>query len=137
MNTKSKHKIILFDGFCNLCNSSVNFIIRNDKKEVFKFAPIQSDFGKIALKKHRINSKDTDSIILIDNDNYYIKSSAALYIAKNLSGAYPLLFCFMLVPKFMRNWVYDFVAKNRYKWYGKKESCMIPTPELKDKFYSS
>jgi predicted DCC family thiol-disulfide oxidoreductase YuxK len=108
MNTKSKHKIILFDGVCNLCNSSVNFIIRNDKKEVFKFAPIQSDFGKIALKKHRINSKDTDSIILIDNDNYYIKSSAALYI-----------------------------AKNRYKWYGKKESCMIPTPELIDKFYSS
>ena len=137
MNTKSKHKTILFDGVCNLCNSSVNFIIRNDKKEVFKFAPIQSDFGEIALKKHRINSKDTDSIILIDNDNYYIKSSAALYIAKNLSGAYPLLFCFMLVPKFMRNWVYDFVAKNRYKWYGKKESCMIPTPELIDKFYSS
>ena len=82
MNTKSKHKIILFDGVCNLCNSSVNFIIRNDKKEVFKFAPIQSDFGEIALKKHRINSKDTDSIILIDDDNYYIKSSAALYIAK-------------------------------------------------------
>ena len=137
MNTESKHKIILFDGVCNLCNSSVNFVIRNDKKGVFKFAPIQSDFGEIALKKHRINSKDTDSIILIDDDNYYIKSSAALYIAKNLSGAYPLLFCFMLVPKFMRNWVYDFVAKNRYKWYGKKESCMIPTPELIDKFYSS
>jgi len=137
MNTESKHKVILFDGVCNLCNSSVNFVIRNDKKEVFKFAPIQSDFGKIALKKHHINSKDTDSIILIDDDNYYIKSSAALYIAKNLSGAYPLLFCFMLVPKFMRNWVYDVVAKNRYKWYGKKENCMIPTPELIDKFYSS
>ncbi|MGY8932839.1 MAG: thiol-disulfide oxidoreductase DCC family protein [Flavobacteriales bacterium] len=137
MNTESKHKVILFDGVCNLCNSFVNFVIRNDKKEVFKFAPIQSDFGEIALKKHRINSKDTDSIILVDDDNYYIKSSAALYIAKNLSGAYPLLFCFMLVPKFMRNWVYDFVAKNRYKWYGKKESCMIPTPELIDKFYSS
>ena len=137
MNTESKHKVILFDGVCNLCNSFVNFVIRNDKKEVFKFAPIQSNFGEIALKKHRINSKDTDSIILIDDDNYYIKSSAALYIAKNLSGAYPLLFCFMLVPKFMRNWVYDFIAKNRYKWYGKKESCMIPTPELIDKFYSS
>ena len=137
MNTESKHKVILFDGVCNLCNSFVNFVIRNDKKEVFKFAPIQSDFGEIALKKHRINSKDTDSIILVDDDNYYIKSSAALYIAKNLSGAYPLLFCFMLVPKFMRNWVYDFVAKNRYKWYGKKENCMIPTPELIDKFYSS
>ena len=137
MNTESKHKVILFDGVCNLCNSFVNFVIRNDKKEVFKFAPIQSDFGKIALKKHRINSKDTDSIILIDDDNYYIKSSAALYIAKELSGAYPLLFCFMIVPKFIRNWIYDLVAKNRYKWFGKKVSCMIPTPELKDKFYSS
>jgi predicted DCC family thiol-disulfide oxidoreductase YuxK len=137
MNTESKHKVILFDGVCNLCNSFVNFVIRNDKKEVFKFAPIQSDFGEIALKKHRINSKDTDSIILIDDDNYYIKSSAALYIAKELSGAYPLLFCFMIVPKFIRNWIYDLVAKNRYKWFGKKVSCMIPTPELKDKFYSS
>jgi predicted DCC family thiol-disulfide oxidoreductase YuxK len=136
MNSESKYKIILFDGVCNLCNTSVNFVIRNDKKGVFKFAPIQSDFGEITLKKHSINSKDTDSIILIDADNYYIKSSAALYIAKDLSGAYPLLFCFMFVPKFMRNWVYDFVAKNRYKWYGKKESCMIPTPELIDKFYS-
>ena len=136
MNTESKHKVILFDGVCNLCNSFVNFVIRNDKKEVFKFAPIQSDFGEIALKKHRINSKDTDSIILIDDDNYYIKSSAALYIAKELSGAYPLLFCFMIVPKFIRNWIYDLVAKNRYKWFGKKLSCMIPTPELKNKFYN-
>ena len=136
MNTESKHKVILFDGVCNLCNSFVNFVIRNDKKEVFKFAPIQSNFGEIALKKHRINSKDTDSIILIDEDNYYIKSTAALYIAKELSGAYPLLFCFMIVPKFIRNWIYDLVAKNRYKWFGKKVSCMIPTPELKNKFYN-
>ena len=137
MNTKSKHKIILFDGVCNLCNTSVNFVIKNDKKGVFRFAPIQTNFGESTLKKYHINTIDTDSIILIDKDKYYIKSTAALYIAKNLSGAYPLLFCFMLVPKFMRNWVYDFVAKNRYKWYGKKESCMIPTPELIDKFYSS
>ena len=136
MNTESKHKIILFDGVCNLCNTSINFVIKNDKKRVFRFAPIQTNFGKTTLKKYHINTKDTDSIILIDEDKNYIKSTAALYIAKELSGAYPLLFCFMIVPKFIRNWIYDFVAKNRYKWFGKKVSCMIPTPELKDKFYS-
>ena len=136
MNTESKHKIILFDGVCNLCNTSVNFVIKNDKKGVFRFAPIQTDFGETTLKKHHINTKDTDSIILIDEDIHYIKSTAALYIAKELSGAYPLLFCFMIVPKFIRNWIYDLVAKNRYKWFGKKLSCMIPTPELKNKFYN-
>ena len=136
MNTESKHKIILFDGVCNLCNTSINFVIKNDKKRVFRFAPIQTNFGKTTLKKYHINTKDTDSIILIDEDKNYIKSTAALYIAKELSGAYPLLFCFMIVPKFIRNWIYDFVAKNRYKWFGKKVSCMIPTPELKDIFYS-
>ena len=134
MNTESKYKIILFDGVCNLCNSSINFVIRNDKKGIFKFAPLQSNFGKKALKKYNINTKDTDSIILVDEDKCYIKSSAALQIAKYLSGAYPLLFGFMIVPKFMRNWVYDYIAENRYKWYGKTESCMIPTPELKDRF---
>ena len=136
MNTESKHKIILFDGLCNLCNTSVNFVIKNDKKGVFRFAPIQTDFGETTLKKYNINTKDTDSIVLIDEDNHYIKSTAALYIAKELSGAYPLLFCFMIVPKFIRNWIYDLVAKNRYKWFGKKVTCMIPTPELKNKFYN-
>lgn len=136
MNTESKHKIILFDGVCNLCNTSVNFVIKNDKKGVFRFAPIQTDFGETTLKKYNINTKDTDSIVLIDEDNHYIKSTAALYIAKELSGAYPLLFCFMIVPKFIRNWIYDLVAKNRYKWFGKKVTCMIPTPELKNKFYN-
>jgi len=136
MNTKSKHKIILFDGLCNLCNTSVNFVIRNDKKGVFRFAPLQTKFGESTLKKYHINTKDTDSIILIDKDKYYIKSTAALYIAKKLAGGYPLLCCFIIVPKFIRNLIYDSVAKNRYKWFGKKVSCMIPTPELKDKFYS-
>ncbi len=134
INSELKYKIILFDGVCNLCNSSVNFVINKDKKGIFKFAPLQSDFGEQALKKYGINPKDTDSIILIDGNKSYIKSSAALYIAEGLSGAYPLLFAFMIVPKFIRNWVYDYIAKNRYKWYGKKENCMIPTPELKNKF---
>ncbi|PHR11965.1 MAG: thiol-disulfide oxidoreductase [Aequorivita sp.] len=127
-------KIILFDGVCNLCNGTVTYIIKRDKKNVFKFAALQSEIGQQLISKFNIDSSKVDSIILIDGERHYEKSSAALYIAKNLSGAYPLLFGFMIVPKFMRNAVYDYIAKNRYKWFGKKESCMIPTTELKAKF---
>lgn len=132
MNTK--HKIILFDGVCNLCNGAVTYIIKRDKKNVFKFAALQSEIGAQLLAKFNIDTEKVDSIILIDGEKQYVKSSAALHIAKHLSGAYPLLFGFMVVPRSIRNWVYDYVAKNRYKWFGKKESCMIPTVELKSKF---
>ncbi len=134
MNKRQKHKIILFDGVCNLCNGAVTFIIKRDSKNVFKFTALQSETGQELISKFNIDTVKVDSIILIDGDKYYEKSSAALYIAKHLSGAYPLLFGFMLVPKFLRNSVYDYIARNRYKWFGKKESCMIPTPELKTKF---
>lgn len=129
-----KHKIILFDGVCNLCNGAVTYIIKHDKKNVFKFAALQSEIGKQLVAKFNIDTKKVDSIILIDDEKHYEKSSAALHITKNLSGAYPLLFGFMIVPKFIRNAVYDYIARNRYKWFGKKESCMIPTKELKAKF---
>ena len=134
MNFQQQHKIILFDGVCNLCNTSVKIVIRNDKKDCFRFAALQSDIGKDYITKFNIDSTETDSIILIDQEKVYVKSTAALYISKSLSGAYPLLFGFIVIPKFIRNWVYDFVARNRYRWYGKKESCMIPTPELMAKF---
>ena len=128
------HKIILFDGVCNLCNTSVNFVIKKDKNDVFRFAALQSEIGQNYIEKFKIDSSKTDSIILVDNDKHYIKSTAALTIAKSLKGGYPLLYIFMILPNFIRNWVYDYIAKNRYKWYGKKESCMIPTLELKSKF---
>lgn len=132
---KSKdHKIILFDGVCNLCNGAVTYIIRRDKKNLFKFAALQSEIGQQLISKFNIDTSKVDSIILIDGEKHYEKSSAALRIAKYLSGAYPLLFGFMILPKFIRNAVYDYIAKNRYKWFGKKESCMIPTAELKSKF---
>ncbi len=134
MNIQQQHKIILFDGVCNLCNTSINLVIRKDKKDCFRFAALQSEIGKKYISKFNINPKETDSIVLIDKDTIYIKSTAALHIAKSLSGAYPILFGFIIIPSFIRNWLYDIVAKNRYKWYGKKESCMIPTPELKAKF---
>ena len=128
------HKTIMFDGVCNLCNDSVNFIIKHDKKDIFRFTALQTDAGKALISKHNIDTSKTDSIILIDGDAYYVKSTAALKIAKSLSGAYPLLYGFMVVPNFIRNWVYDIIAKNRYRWFGRKESCMIPTAELKKKF---
>ncbi|MCT8340258.1 thiol-disulfide oxidoreductase DCC family protein [Flavobacteriaceae bacterium TK19130] len=134
MTKASQHKIILFDGVCNLCNSSIIFIIKRDKYDVFRFAALQEGIGQALIAKHNIDTSKTDSIILVDGDTHYEKSSAALRIAKHLSGGWPLLSAFLILPKFIRNAVYDYIAKNRYKWFGKKESCMIPTPDLKSKF---
>lgn len=131
---KTNRKIVLFDGICNLCNTSVTFVIQRDKKDLFRFAALQDPIGQQLIEKYQIDSSKTDSIILIEDDKAYVKSTAALKVARHLGGAYPLLYGFMIVPNFIRNWVYDYVAKNRYKWYGKKDSCMIPTPELKSKF---
>lgn len=133
MSTQNK-KIILFDGVCNLCNGSVVFIIKRDKKDLFRFAAIQSDEGQELIQKHNIDTSKVDSILLIDGERYFSKSTAALKIARHLSSGYPLLFGFMILPRFFRNWVYDLIARNRYKWFGKKESCMIPTAVLKAKF---
>lgn len=128
-------KIILFDGVCNLCNSVVNFIIRHDKNDVFRYASLQSDIGIKLANERKIDTSKLDSIILIDPKiAYYHKSTAALHIAKQLSGIYPLLFVYIILPKFIRDWIYDIIAKNRYKWFGKKDSCIIPTPELKSLF---
>ncbi len=128
-------KIILFDGVCNLCNSAINFIIKRDKKDIFRYASLQSEIGKKLIAERKIDTSKLDSILLIDPKvAYYYKSTAALQIAKQLSGLYPLLSVFLIFPTFFRDWIYDIIAKNRYKWFGKKESCMIPTPELKALF---
>jgi len=128
-------KIILFDGVCNLCNTAVQFIIKHDKKDVFRFVALQSDLGVEITKHIGIDSRKMDSIILYEPGiAYYIKSEAALEIAKNLSGGVAILSIFNILPSSISNKVYDYIAKNRYKWYGKKDSCMIPTPELEAKF---
>ena len=131
---KSNTAIILFDGICNFCNSSVNFVIRHDKKNHFKFAALQSEAGKNLLEKYTIDVSKTDSIILIENNTVYIKSTAALRISKHLNKLYPLMYILIIIPAFIRNNVYDYVARNRYKWFGKKDSCMIPGKEIKEKF---
>ena len=126
--------IILFDGVCNLCNSSVNFIIDKDKKDVFRFAPLQSDYGRNVSEKFGLPTGNYDSFVLIENGKCYIKSSAALKTARHLPHFYKLFYAFIIIPPFLRNPIYDFIASNRYKWFGKKDSCRIPTPELKNKF---
>ena len=134
-NLPKDKKIILFDGVCNLCDETVQFLIKRDKKDIFRFVAIQSDLGQEIIQHIGIDTSKTDSIILyIPGEAYYYKAEAALKIGKELGGAYSLLSIFTLLPKVLSNGVYDFIARNRYKWYGKKESCMIPTPELKAKF---
>jgi len=128
-------KIILFDGVCNLCNSAVNYVIERDAKDLFRFASLQSKAGIELMEERGIDPNAIDSIILIEPGiAYYNKSTAALKIAKHLSGSISLLRFFSVLPEGFRNLVYDFIAKNRYQWFGKKDACMIPTPELKAKF---
>lgn len=129
-----KNKIILFDGVCNLCSSSVQFIIERDKEDQFQFASLQSDFAQKILLKNKLNTSTFDSIVLVENDKIYQKSGAALRIAKELEFPWNLLYVFIIVPYPIRDFVYGIIAKNRYKWFGKKESCWLPTPALRSKF---
>jgi predicted DCC family thiol-disulfide oxidoreductase YuxK len=134
-NLSPNKKIILFDGVCNLCNSAVQFIIKHDKDDVFRFVALQSELGQEILNYIGIDSKNIDSIVLYEPGvAYYYKSDAVLQIVKKLDGLISLGIIFKIIPTGIRNRLYDYIAKNRYKWYGKKESCMIPTPELKIKF---
>ena len=126
--------IILFDGVCNLCNKSVQTVLRKDKTGIFKFASLQSDVGQKLLKEYNLPTENFGSFVLIQNGKIYLKSTAALIVAKQLSGPIKLLYGFMIVPAFIRNFFYNIIAKNRYKWFGKMDECMIPTPEIKSRF---
>jgi len=131
----SANAIILFDGVCNLCSASVQLVIRNDPKGYFQFASLQSIAGKELMLQYNLAEWDTpESLVLIENGKAYQFSTAALRIARKLKGLYPLLYIFIIVPPFIRNSVYNFIAKNRYKWWGKQESCWLPSPELKMRF---
>ncbi len=134
-NLPKNKKIILFDGVCNLCNASVQLVIKHDKKDLFRFVALQSDLGQEIIKHIGIDTQNIDSIILYEPGiAYYYKSDAALEIAKNLGGIFYFAGIFNIFPAALRNTLYDYIAKNRYRWYGKRESCMLPTPELKAKF---
>lgn len=128
--------VIFFDGICNLCNGAVQFTIRRDPDAVFKFAALQGDFAAGTLLPLGIEPSKGASIVLLENGKIYERSTAALRIARRLGGWWPLLYGFIVVPAFIRDAFYNFIARNRYKWYGKQESCWIPTPELKERFIS-
>ena len=129
-------KLILFDGVCNLCNASVQYVIKHDKNNLFLFTALQSEVGKNIIEHYTIDTSKMDSIILFTpGKGMHYKSTAALKVASQLGFPTNVFAIFLIVPNFIRNWVYDYIAKNRYKWYGKKESCMIPTPELRSKFF--
>ena len=126
--------IVLFDGVCNLCNGSVQFIVKRDPERVFRFASLQSEFGQSQRRKFNLYSNGLDSIVVIENDICYQRSDAALKIARRLKGWWPVLSIFRIIPRFIRDAVYNLIAVNRYRLFGKQESCMLPSPELRARF---
>lgn len=126
--------VILFDGICNLCNGAVQFVIHHDRKAVFKFCALQSETGQKLLKLHSLPTGGFDSFVLIQNGEAYTKSDAALMVAKRLDGPIRWLYGLIIVPPSIRNAVYNFIAKNRYKWFGKQQSCMMPEKSLQQRF---
>lgn len=133
MNEPDK-PVLLFDGICNFCSTIVTFTIKRDPQAKFMFAPLQSEIGLELLKKFNLPVNEFDSFILIDKDIFYSRSTAALKVIKGLKGIWPLLYIFIIIPAPIRDLVYNFIAKNRYKWFGKKEQCMVPTPDIKRRF---
>ena len=129
-------KILLFDGVCNLCDSSVKFVIEHDKKDIFRFVSLQSELGINILNHIGIDPIKVDSIVLYEPGKaYYIKARVVFKILKELSGIYQLLMVFSILPKSFLNYIYDHIAKNRYHWFGKKYNCMVPSAELRSKFF--
>ncbi|MBX2893353.1 MAG: thiol-disulfide oxidoreductase DCC family protein [Saprospiraceae bacterium] len=126
--------ILLFDGVCNLCNASVQWVLLRDHKAVFKFAALQSETGQALLRRFGLSDKNFDTVVLVDGERIFTRSDAPLEIVRRLGGVWALLFVFKIVPRPIRNAVYDWVARNRYRWFGRREECMLPRPEWKDRF---
>ena len=130
----TNQSLVLFDGVCHFCNNSVNFIIDRDPKKKFVFAPVQSELAVKALVRFGESNNVIDSIILIQNNKIYKRSRAALEIVKQLTGLWPTCYVFIIVPGFIRDLVYNYIAKNRYKWFGQMDACRIPTPDMRERF---
>ncbi|MFN7325463.1 MAG: thiol-disulfide oxidoreductase DCC family protein [Chitinophagales bacterium] len=131
---KLSMSVLLFDGVCNLCNTSVKWVLLRDKKGEFKFAAIQSEAGQSLLKSFGLENQPLESVILISGRQAYIKSDAAIKVASKLGGIWTIALVFRLVPRPVRDAIYNWVAKNRYRWFGKQEQCLLPQPEWKDRF---
>ena len=132
--TKEKNIVVLFDGVCNLCNGFVHFIIKRDTKARIKFAALQSNISKIILQKKAIKDDEMNSVIVLINDEIYTKSTAAILLLVELGGFWKCVYLFYFIPKFIRDFFYNIIAKNRYKVFGKKNSCLIPSKELAVRF---
>lgn len=126
--------LVLFDGVCNLCQGSVQFILKRDPRGRFRFASLQSDEGSRRLAEHGLPSESLTTLVLLEEGKAYLRSTAALRIARHLSGAWPLAAVFLLVPRPLRDRIYDFIARNRYRWFGKTEACLLPRPEWRERF---
>ncbi|HMK04755.1 MAG TPA: thiol-disulfide oxidoreductase DCC family protein [Ferruginibacter sp.] len=126
--------VILFDGVCNFCNSAVNFTLKRNKKADILFAALQSEVGHKLLQQYNLPADDMESFVFIDNGKAYKQSTAALKVCKRLRGLWPLTYGLIIVPRFIRDSIYNWIAGNRYKWFGKRQECMIPTPDVKERF---
>jgi len=129
-------KIVLFDGVCNLCNGFVRFIIRRDQNARISFAPIQSPFGQSLYKKFILPAENIDSVIYIVDNKHYLRSSAVLHILKELRGGWGLFYGLIIIPRFIRDFFYNLIARRRYIFFGKRETCMVPLPEIQNRFLS-
>ncbi len=125
---------VFFDGVCNLCNRSVNFLISKDKKEVLKFASLQSEYAQNIIPKELLNRENLDTIIVYSDGQFYDRSNAVLKLCKVLGGGFYVVLIGYLIPRFVRDGLYRFIANNRYHWFGKQFQCRVPSPELKDRF---
>lgn len=134
MNIDIKSPVLLFDGVCNLCNASVQWVLKRDRKGIFRFAALQSEAGRALLRQSGLSSENFDTVVLVDGDRVFTRSDAALEIVRRIGGPWSLLGIFRIVPRPLRNAVYDWVARYRYRWFGKTQSCMIPQPEWANRF---
>ena len=128
------HPILLFDGVCNLCVAGIQFIIKRDSKKIFRFASLQSQAGQNLLKKFNLPRGDLDTMILVEGESCYVKSVAGLHIAQRLPFPWPLISVLRMIPEFIRDALYTYIAKNRYRWFGKKNACLIPTENVQERF---
>jgi predicted DCC family thiol-disulfide oxidoreductase YuxK len=129
-------RIILFDGVCHFCDGAVQFIIKRDPDARFLFAPLQSSYGQDFLRQQGLPTDTFSSMMYIKGDRVYTKSTAALKIVRELNGFWPLIYIFILIPNPLRDAVYERIAQNRYKWFGKKDTCTIPSPDIRKRFLS-
>jgi predicted DCC family thiol-disulfide oxidoreductase YuxK len=128
------HPVLLFDGVCNLCNASVQWVLLRDKKGVFRFAALQSEVGRQIMQANGLSSETLDSVVVVSGGRVLTHSDAPLEIVRLLGGAWAWLYVFRWIPRRLRDGIYRFIARNRYRWFGKKESCMLPRPEWKERF---